>query len=128
MKRKMYAALPLLAVMLLVLCLSVPGAAAAGFEGEAVQGTENEAETEVKAETTAEAETEAKAPLNGLVTVNGQDGDIVLMHDLYSWTASASQTIIPTLVSRGYQLVTVSELAECRGGMTNGTVYKSFRK
>ncbi|MCC8045096.1 MAG: polysaccharide deacetylase family protein [Clostridiales bacterium] len=56
-----------------------------------------------------------------------QDGDIVLMHDLYSWTASASQTIIPSLVSRGYQLVTVSELAECRGGMTNGTVYKSFR-
>lgn len=56
-----------------------------------------------------------------------QDGDIVLMHDLYSWTASASQTIIPALVSRGYQLVTVSELAECRGGMTNGVVYKSFR-
>ncbi|MCD8103829.1 MAG: polysaccharide deacetylase family protein [Lachnospiraceae bacterium] len=56
-----------------------------------------------------------------------QDGDIILMHDLYSWTANASKTIIPSLIKKGYQLVTVSELAECRGGMTNGTVYKSFR-
>ncbi|MCC8100899.1 MAG: polysaccharide deacetylase family protein [Clostridiales bacterium] len=56
-----------------------------------------------------------------------KDGDIVLMHDLYSSTAEASKTIIPTLINRGYQLVTVSELAESRGGMTNGTVYTSFR-
>ncbi|MCC8066144.1 MAG: polysaccharide deacetylase family protein, partial [Clostridiales bacterium] len=58
---------------------------------------------------------------------NVKDGDIVLMHDLYSATAAASQTIIPTLVNRGYQLVTISELAECRGGMSNGVVYSSFR-
>ncbi|MCC8138504.1 MAG: polysaccharide deacetylase family protein [Clostridiales bacterium] len=57
-----------------------------------------------------------------------KDGDIVLMHDLYSSTAAASKTIIATLVKRGYQLVTVSELAECRGGMKNGSVYSSFRK
>ncbi|MCD8398729.1 MAG: polysaccharide deacetylase family protein [Lachnospiraceae bacterium] len=56
-----------------------------------------------------------------------KDGDIVLMHDLYASTAEASKTIIPTLISRGYQLVTVSELAESRGGMTNGTVYTCFR-
>ncbi len=59
---------------------------------------------------------------------NVKDGDIVLMHDLYAQTASASQTIIPELVERGYQLVTVSELAECRGGMSSGSVYSSFRK
>lgn len=58
---------------------------------------------------------------------NIKDGDIVLMHDLYSATAEASQTIIPTLVNRGYQLVTVSELADCRGGMSNGVVYHAFR-
>ncbi len=57
-----------------------------------------------------------------------KDGDIVLMHDLYSATASASETIIPELVKRGYQLVTVSELAECRGGMQETGAYYSFRK
>ena len=57
-----------------------------------------------------------------------KDGDIVLMHDLYSATATASETIIPELVRRGYQLVTVSELAECRGGMKDGCLYYSFRK
>ena len=57
-----------------------------------------------------------------------KDGDIVLMHDLYEATANASTTIIPTLVERGYQLVTVSELAECRGGMKAGCLYYSFRK
>lgn len=57
-----------------------------------------------------------------------KDGDIVLMHDLYSATATASETIIPELVKRGYQLVTVSELAECRGGMKKTGAYYSFRK
>lgn len=57
-----------------------------------------------------------------------RDGDIVLMHDLYESTAKASQTIIPALVERGYQLVTVSELAECRGGMKDTGAYHNFRK
>lgn len=57
-----------------------------------------------------------------------KDGDIVLMHDLYSATATASETIIPELVKRGYQLVTVSELAECRGGMQETGAYFNFRK
>ena len=57
-----------------------------------------------------------------------KDGDIVLMHDLYSATATASETIIPELVRRGYQLVTLSELAECRGGMKETGAYYSFRK
>ena len=57
-----------------------------------------------------------------------KDGEVVLMHDLYSATASASETIIPELVKRGYQLVTVSELAECRGGMKETGAYFSFRK
>ena len=57
-----------------------------------------------------------------------RDGDIVLMHDLHDRTATASQVIIPELVRRGYQLVTVSELAQARGvSMQPGTVYFSFR-
>ena len=55
-----------------------------------------------------------------------KDGDIVLMHDLYSQTADASRVIIPQLQSRGYQLVTVSELADCRGPIYGGGVYHSL--
>ncbi|MDY4922667.1 polysaccharide deacetylase family protein [Frisingicoccus sp.] len=40
------------------------------------------------------------------------DGDIILMHDLYSSTRDAVKRIIPELKKRGYQLVTVSELAQ----------------
>lgn len=55
-----------------------------------------------------------------------RDGDVVLMHDLHGPTAEASKTIIPELVRRGYQLVTVSELADCRGAMQNGGAYYSW--
>ena len=57
-----------------------------------------------------------------------KDCDFVLMHDLHHCTAVASKTIIPRLVKKGYQLVTVSELAECRGGVKKGKVYYNFRK
>ena len=43
-------------------------------------------------------------------------------------SATASETIIPELIARGYQLVTVSELAEARGGLKPGGVYGAFRK
>ena len=56
-----------------------------------------------------------------------KDGDIILMHDLYEATADASDIIIPELIKRGYQLVTVSELASYRGGMTPGQSYHKFR-
>lgn len=58
---------------------------------------------------------------------NVKDGDIILMHDLYSATADASEVVIPELVNRGYQLVTVSELASYRGGMIPGKSYSQFR-
>ena len=58
---------------------------------------------------------------------NVSDGDIVLMHDIHQPTVAASQTIIPALVDRGYQLVTVEELAYFRGGMEAGKAYSSFR-
>lgn len=44
-----------------------------------------------------------------------KDGDIVLMHDLYGSTVEASKIVIPELVNRGYQLVTIDELVESRG-------------
>ena len=55
---------------------------------------------------------------------NVRDGSIVLMHDIYSATRTAAVSLIPTLISRGYQLVTVSELAAYhRTNLKNGSVY-----
>ena len=49
------------------------------------------------------------------------------MHDLYDTTADAAEILIPELIARGYQLVTVSELAAYRGGMQAGQTYSQFR-
>ncbi|MEE1034526.1 MAG: polysaccharide deacetylase family protein [Agathobacter sp.] len=57
-----------------------------------------------------------------------QDGDIVLMHDLYTSTAEASEKMIPELVREGYQLVTVEELAYYKGyTLKDGQTYTCFR-
>lgn len=58
---------------------------------------------------------------------NVRDGDIILMHDLYGASAEAAAVLIPELINRGYQLVTVSELASFRGGMQPGQAYHHFR-
>lgn len=55
-----------------------------------------------------------------------RDGDIVLMHELYSQSGAAALEIIPRLVEAGYQLVTVSEMAAARGGAVSGGVYSQF--
>ena len=54
------------------------------------------------------------------------DGRIVIMHDRYEPTADAVEVIAPELVSRGFELLTVSELARARGGMQPGTRYYGF--
>lgn len=60
---------------------------------------------------------------------NVKDGDIVLMHDIHEPTKRAALRIIPALKKKGYQLVTVSELAKYRGyTLSNGTIYHSLRK
>lgn len=66
---------------------------------------------------------------NAQSTVNSvlgkvKDGDIVLMHELYSATADATEILVPALVSQGFQLVTVCELAYYRGIPLNaGQIY-----
>ena len=60
---------------------------------------------------------------------NVKDGDIILMHDIHSPTADAVERIVPALIERGYQLVTVSEMGEVRkGGLAAGSYYSSIRK
>lgn len=58
---------------------------------------------------------------------NVQDGDIVLMHDIYGPTAEAVAELVPALQERGYQLVTVSELFKFRGVTPQaGQYYRSL--
>lgn len=63
-----------------------------------------------------------QAVLNG-----AKDGAVILMHDIHMTTALAVQKVVPELVSRGYQLVTVSELAQAKGiTLENGKRYGSM--
>jgi peptidoglycan/xylan/chitin deacetylase (PgdA/CDA1 family) len=55
-----------------------------------------------------------------------RDGDVVLMHELYAQTGAAALEIIPKLAAAGYQMVTVSEMAQYRGGVVPGGVYSQF--
>lgn len=60
---------------------------------------------------------------------NVEDGDIILMHDLYSSTAEAVSRVVPELVAQGYQLCTVDELFKLKGiELTAGKVYLSAKK
>ena len=58
-----------------------------------------------------------------------RSGDIVLMHDIHRSTVIAAESIIPTLVRKGYQLVTVSELAKYKGktSLHAGKTYYHFK-
>lgn len=72
--------------------------------------------------------TQSSSSTYNAVMNNVHDGDIILMHDLYSATAKASQRIIPALSNQGYQLVTVDEMAMIKGvTLKPGKVYTSFR-
>ncbi len=53
-------------------------------------------------------------------------GDIVLMHDIYDFTADLCEIIIPALVEKGFRIVSVSEMYEVYGKELNaGQVYYS---
>ena len=70
----------------------------------------------------------AKSSIN-IVLQQVKDGDIILMHSIYAQSAEAAEALIPALQERGFQLVTVSELAKARGvSLQAGQNYGSFRK
>lgn len=58
-----------------------------------------------------------------------KNGDIVLMHDIHRSTVEAAETIIPALKKRGFQMVTVSQLAKYKGKTTlkSGKTYYNFK-
>ena len=56
-----------------------------------------------------------------------QDGAIVLMHDIHDPSVEAAVQLIPKLLEEGYQLVTISELAQAKGiPLENGVKYFNF--
>lgn len=56
------------------------------------------------------------------------DGRIVLMHSIYKSTAEAVKTIVPELIKKGYQLVTISEMAEAKGiKLQSGILYTEIK-
>ncbi len=61
------------------------------------------------------------------VLSTAKDGDIILMHDLYQSTADAVDILVPRLISEGYEIVTVSQLARMRGSELSVKSYSQFR-
>lgn len=60
--------------------------------------------------------------------MTSEDGDIVLMHSLYSSTVEAVGKSLKELYKRGYQVVSVSTLSELKGKtLTPGVSYTSIR-
>jgi len=58
------------------------------------------------------------------VMAHAVDGAIILSHEIYASTLEAYKRIIPDLIDRGYQIVTVSELLYFKhGDLTPGDVY-----
>ena len=50
------------------------------------------------------------------------------MHSIYKTTAEAVEILIPDLLDRGYQVVSISELATYKGyTLQTGTVYNNFK-
>ena len=53
-----------------------------------------------------------------------ESGDIIVAHDIYASTIEAMKRVIPSLIERGYELVTVSELLEyLHGELEPGEIY-----
>ena len=62
-----------------------------------------------------------------MVKKHVKDGDIVLMHDIHPTTAESLEKVLPWLVEKGYDILTVSELAKRKGvALNNGKAYGGF--
>lgn len=65
--------------------------------------------------------------LNEIDKFGDLDGKIILMHSIHNTTADTVEVLIPDLIDRGYQLVTVSELAGYKGvQLEAGKLYRGF--
>ena len=59
---------------------------------------------------------------------SAKDGDIILLHDIHETSVEAALIIIDSLREKGFEFVTVTELARRKGAEPeDGTTYRSFR-
>ncbi|MDE5888805.1 MAG: polysaccharide deacetylase family protein, partial [Bacilli bacterium] len=66
--------------------------------------------------------------LNEIDKFGDLDGKIILMHSIHEETAEAVEILVPDLLDRGYQVVSVSELAYYKGyTLETGTIYYGFK-
>ena len=66
--------------------------------------------------------------LNEIDKYGNLDGRIILMHSIYTATADAVAVLVPDLLDKGYQIVSVSELATYKGyTLQTGTIYYNFK-
>jgi len=64
-----------------------------------------------------------------LVMDHAVDGGIILLHDIRIYTLDAVERIVPSLIEKGFELVTVSELLEyLYYELTPGQVYTGLRR
>lgn len=62
------------------------------------------------------------------VVNNAEKGDIILMHDIYDFTADLCEIMVPSLIEKGFKLVTVSEMYEIYGKeLKGGVVYNCIK-
>ncbi|MDR3313589.1 MAG: polysaccharide deacetylase family protein [Oscillospiraceae bacterium] len=57
-----------------------------------------------------------------------EDGDIVLMHDLYTLTQRAATEVVETLTKDGWQLVTIDEMFAAKGKTLEAGKYYRFAR
>ena len=61
------------------------------------------------------------------VLENAEDGDIVLFHDTYKTSIEAVRKLLPELYAKGFQAVTVTDLANAKGvTLENNKIYRSI--
>lgn len=58
-----------------------------------------------------------------------EDGEIILMHDIYDCTVRVSKILIPKIKEMGYEIVSIEELLDAKNiGLKNGCVYSKIKK
>ena len=59
---------------------------------------------------------------------NASDGSLILVHENYAETVEALEEVLPILYDRGFQVVSVSELAKLKGvEISAHEAYRSFK-
>lgn len=67
--------------------------------------------------------------LKNYILNKASDGDIILLHDIHKTSVDAIELVLPELYAKGYQVVTVSSLAESFGkSLESNIIYSKFTR